>query len=131
MILDKLMSDEQKFTADVSYSAPEPYVYLCASGSATPDDIKKMYSQAARLAEQHDIQSLLLDARKLKLPYDTEQIYEVVEHLAHLFASYKIARLIALDEFKQDLIEDMAEQKSLNLRNFESKTTAIDWLTES
>ena len=112
----------------MQFSAAGGYVEMTSSGPATPDLVKQMYQQAAQLAKIHGVQKILVNVRHIHLTYDVDALYAVVDYLANIMGDFKIARLINLDEFKQDLIEDLAKEKRLHLRNFEHRDDAVNWL---
>ncbi|MDN4501201.1 hypothetical protein QX776_02225 [Alteromonadaceae bacterium BrNp21-10] len=123
------MTETESFDVSITYMSPNNYVDIYFAGSASPEKIKQVYQQAAKLASEHNVTNVLFDARNISLPYDVEKLYKVVEFIAQHVGHLRIARIASLNDFKQDLIEDIAIEKNLALRNFESKTLALKWLS--
>ncbi|WP_448565371.1 hypothetical protein [Thalassotalea ganghwensis] len=104
------------------------YVYVCASGKATPSCIIDMYDNVTQYANTLNINKLLISFTELELCYSGSEVLRVMKKIAPLLSQFTIARIVALDCYKNDLIEAISTQKSLPVKNFENEAAAIDWL---
>ncbi|MDF2177849.1 hypothetical protein P2G88_06260 [Aliiglaciecola sp. CAU 1673] len=124
------MADLMGLEIDAKYNAAQEYVHAVFKGLARPEDIVSAYHSLQELADQHHCNKLLVDGTGLELDYDSAALMAVMHSLKRLFSKFRIARVVKLSQYKQDLIEGIATSAGHHLKNFAHEKEAIDWLLE-
>lgn len=106
------------------------YVKVLPSGAAGSQDILAMYQDICDLADSNKSDKLLLDMTTIELAYPMTELLPLMKRLEELLASFKVARICNVFEFRQDLIENISVKANLELRNFADETSALAWLLD-
>ncbi|WP_448212145.1 hypothetical protein [Colwellia sp. MEBiC06753] len=97
-------------------------------GDTYPDDIIRLYTELTEFANQQDTRLLLVDFRQTSMDFETVTILELVKRVGKITQGFKVARMIPLQDFRQDIVEMCAEKHTIPIQNFIDVNEAKAWL---
>lgn len=106
----------------------EQYVKISANGSAGKNEILAMYRDVCAVAIDNGCKRLFVDATQITLDFPMTEFVPIMKELTGMLASFKVARLCNVFEFRQDLIENVSGKSNLELKNFTTNEEALAWL---
>lgn len=112
----------------ISYDSTELYTLVKLRGNASSQDIVDAYTNIVNYANKRDCKKLLVDVTELEFAYSASELVTVVERIQPLLHDFKIARLIGLDGYFNNLLLQKAHRKNLTTENFECFKEAKMWL---
>ncbi|NMP33278.1 hypothetical protein HII17_17125 [Thalassotalea sp. M1531] len=104
------------------------HIDIKLTGTASARQIKAFYQDTFNVADEKQVNKLLVDTSRLILDYDSLEILQVMKSLKENLSRFKVARVVPSIGHKQLLIQQIAENKQLDVRNFADKQTATNWL---
>ncbi|MEW6992541.1 hypothetical protein AADZ91_17890 [Colwelliaceae bacterium 6441] len=112
----------------ISLFTEENYFHVQVTGDATPEAIIKMYNDLTLFGKAHNIANILVNISSVLLTYSSSEILKSMQKLQPILFGFKIARVVCMSNFKNDLIEAISEDKLMNVKNFDNNEMALDWL---
>lgn len=112
-----------------TYDKQRELVTVTANGEGTPDSIVPMYQKARDLALKNNSNKVLLNLIGFSLNYDVEYIIDIIYKLIPVVNGLKVARVVDDSNFRQDLIEQLADSHKINLKNFDNMDDALCWFS--
>lgn len=114
---------------DTQYDEAQGLVQAVFRGKALPEDVVAAYQSIEEVANRHQCDKLLVDVRQLDLDYDGAAIMAIMHSLKRMLSQFRIARVVNMAQYKQDLIEGIAASAGYRLKNFSDEQDARTWLT--
>ncbi|MBC3766953.1 hypothetical protein [Neptunicella marina] len=111
------------------YDKQRKLVSVTAVGEGTPETIVPMYQKARELAELHNANKVMVDLVGLSLDYDSEHIIDIIYRLIPVVKGLQVARIVDDTNFRQDLIEQLADSHQIHLKNFNNVEDALNWFS--
>ena len=107
-------------------------IKVTGKGNINNEDARLMFREALLLLSGKGFKRLLVDSQDVILRLSPMEIFQFVDRLAAEFnlEGIRIARVIKLDSFSHELVEQVAERQGVQIRNFEDATQAVSWLCE-
>lgn len=103
-------------------------LYLTLTGNASAIDMLNTYFEAIDFAKHEGANKILIDMRDLYMDYESFDMLNVMNILEKRLTPFKVARLINKQFHKNMVLEEIALNKNLLLKNFESENEANMWL---
>ncbi|MDU0112445.1 hypothetical protein RT723_05400 [Psychrosphaera aquimarina] len=104
------------------------YLYVNVEGDADDKQIENMYLDIKNQAQQNQYNNILINVNQITLNYTMEKFLPLMQRIMPHLAGFNIARLCSLDDYKQDLIQNVCLSSNVNMKNFTNQTDAENWL---
>lgn len=124
---------EDQYQYRIAVDEANQTVVVHAQGKIINLDAEQMYSEAFGLLRELGFCRILLDNRAVELSEPLHSIMKLIKCLdsKKMFDQIKVARVVRLDSYRQEFVEQVAGLNSIELKNFDSKDKAILWLKAS
>ena len=119
-------------TFDVAFVGDAGYVYLTLSGAITDTELKAARGEANAELDAHGCRRLLVDATAITRMQPIVDDFEfTTEHNKTLPPGTRHAVVIRSEHREHmQFVEDVAQNRGIDLRLFMDRSRAIDWLVE-
>lgn len=104
------------------------YLKVNVTGIAQTNDIKNLYREIFNIVENNGINKVLLDCVQLELDYDSSEVLRIMKAVQQQLSRLKLARIVSNRSHKQMLIQQIADDRELTMKNFNCFGTALSWL---
>lgn len=110
------------------FNIKKPLLSVKVKGHATAIDMLNSYYEAISIAKSEGAEKILLDMRDLYMAYESFDMLNIMNILEKKLTTFKVARLVNKQYQKNLVIQEIAFNKNMLLRNFESEIEATHWL---
>ena len=110
------------------FNIEKPLLSVKVKGHATAIDMLNSYYEAISLAKSEGAEKILLDMRDLYMAYESFDMLNIMNILEKKLTTFKVPRLVNKQYQKNLVIQEIAFNKNMLLRNFESEIEATHWL---
>ena len=105
------------------------FVLFTHSGSETDEEGKVFFDQFKQISSETGIKKILVDIRKFRKKLSNMETYEYAVSLANTMRGFTIATVQNEDLYDPKKFgENVAVNRGLNLRVFQTMEEAYDWL---
>jgi len=108
----------------------EDYLLVLGRGSANAAQIEDMYHAVYDRANATNVFRLLFDVRQVELSYPMDHFVPLMKRISPVLSKLKTARVIAADNLHQSMIETVSRNSEFDLKNFDCRSQALNWLLE-
>ena len=115
-----------------SFDDDAKFVSIVFSGQITLRELKAGRSEAQSCLAENKCHRLLVDAKDYRLTHSLGEAYEfTTEHPLFLRSPTRIAVVTYPDSAELfGFVEDVAQNRGTDLKTFEGRRAALDWLLE-
>lgn len=113
-----------------THTNEQHYLSITVEGIADDIHIENMYADIKNIALQNQYKNILVNANNVTLDFPMERFLPLMNRLLPQLVRFNIARLCSLDDYKQDLIQNVCLSSNVNMKNFTNQTDAENWLLE-
>ena len=106
------------------------YLLLSGKGAVNAKQFEHVYQNVFDFAKSANVYRLLVDARQFNLSYPMDHFIPLMKNVAPYLRQLKTARVIKEDSLHQSMIETISHNSGFNLKNFDCRTEAINWLMQ-
>lgn len=106
----------------------KPLLSVTLTGHASAIDMLNSYYEAIDLAKSEGAIKILIDMRNLYMGYESFEMLNVMTILEKKLTPFKVARLVNRQYQKNLVLQQIALNKKMLLRNFECENEANAWL---
>jgi hypothetical protein len=106
-------------------------IIVKGAGELGNKDAELMYTDAFALLREQGFYRMLLSNQHVRLLESPLSIMHFIDYMKDkkMFELVKVARVISLDSYCHEFVEQVADLKCVNIKNFEDCQSALQWLT--
>ncbi len=119
-----------KYQYTIDINEINQIVMVESSGVISNKEAEAMYIEVFDLFNRLDMCRVLIDSRQVKLAETPLSIMKFISHFKdqQMFDGIRVARVVRLDSYNHEFVEQVANFNNVQIRNFEEVEQAVSWL---